>query len=722
MKKTARDRRKASLVTQFVTGVTALLVLSAAAFLVFFNLIARKAFLERLRREGATLARTVAAGSGYYVDFRLEDNLRDIAQSLLLNPSVDYVEFFDSQGKLLASSDPKARPRWLDGGKPPSDRFLFVVPVADTPAAARILDRAGIDSASALASATDTTLRRAGVAIADLQSFRRTAIAGRLRLVMNARDWLAVRQTLWTGGGILTVAVLLAGIILIVVAARVLIQPLIGIAKSAEEMASGNLALRIRTRQRNEVGVLADSFNTMAQGLAAIAGRIRQGQLQVRSAADAIRRDSEAVAQRAEAQNVIVDESSSSIEKFDTDTRGISERMEDLSASAEETGSSILEMAASLEEVSQHMDALHASVEDLSAAAVELAQSIAAIDGSVESVSAFAAETATSMTEIDASVRQVRETARTSATLSEDAAKDAEGGTEAVQETIQAMSAVRDAVRAGAGRMSSLGERSREIGKILSVIEEVAGETHLLALNAAILAAQSGEEGKGFAVVAAEIRALSERASAGAAEIADLLTGIQGEVGALSDSMKETLRRVEDGVTRSQGAGHRLGKILERSRQASGAAAEIARATAEQSEGSHRVATAIDRVREQIAQIAAATSQQRSGAQHMQSTVNSMRERSSSVRGALREQKNAGDSIAQAAESTLVRIREVLGSTERQRAESSRLVELISGVRRQSAENTDSAGAVGERVQELLGEIEALDREIERFRLEERSS
>jgi methyl-accepting chemotaxis protein len=357
----------------------------------------------------------------------------------------------------------------------------------------------------------------------------------------------------------------------------------------------------------------------------------------------------------------------------------------------------------------------------MSTAAVEMAQSISSIDRSVESLSAFAGETAASMTQIDASIRQVRESARTSAQLSEGAAQDAEGGQGAVMKTISAMSAVRDAVRADSSRMSSLGERSREVGKIVRMIEEVAGETHLLALNAAILAAQSGEEGKGFAVVAAEIRALSERASAGASEIGDLLSGIQNEVAALSDSMKESVRRVEDGVTRSQGAGERLAKILERSRLASEAAAEIARATAEQSDGSHRVATAIDRVREQISQIAAAMSQQKAGGRHVENAVTSMRERSASIKGALREQKNAGDSIAQAAEHTLARIREVLSSTERQKAESARLVELISGVRRQSAENTATAATVGTAIEELQSEIGALEREISRFRLADAS-
>lgn len=722
MDSSKRRGRTASLFREFVLGFSALLVVFSAVYLVFFIVISQRAFSERLRREGTSLAKTIAAGSGYYVDFRLEANLRDIAQSLLLNRSVDYVEFLDSDGKILAQSDPTRRPKSLTLGKgPDSEHLLFSAPVADTPADARILDRLGVTNRVALTGMSSAAIEAAGIPASGIDDFRRHAIVGTLSLLLNTQDWKQVKKTVLRGGILLTVVVLLLGVSLVAAALRVMIKPLAGIARSAEAMASGDLTRRIQTPHRNEIGVLAGAFNAMAEGLAGIALKIRAGQQRVREVADRIRQDSEAVADRAEAQNAIVDEASTSIEKSDADTRVISERMEDLSASAEETGSSILEMAASLEEVSHHMDALHASIEEMSTAAVEMAQSISSIDGTLETLTAFASETAASMTEMDASIRQVRETARKSVQLAEGANADAEGGQTAVVLTVTSISAVRDAVREGSSRMVALGERSREIGKILSMIEDVAGETHLLALNAAILAAQSGEEGKGFAVVAAEIRALSERASAGASEIGDLLSGIQKEIAALSDSMKESVRRVEDGVSRASSANERLSKILEGSRLASEAAAEIARATAEQSEGSHRVAAAIDRVREQVMQIASATSQQKAGSRHVENAVVSMRERSASITGALREQKNAGESIAQAAEHTLTRIREVLGSTERQRVESSRLVELIGGVRRQSGENAQSATAVGGAVKELAAEIDALERQIERFQLGEKT-
>src|SRR5579862_1550413 len=97
-----RPGRQASMTREIASGISVLLVLSSLAYLLFFSVIARRAFFERLKREGASMSKTVAAGSGYYVDFRLEANLRDISQSLLLNRSVDYVEFLDADGKLLA--------------------------------------------------------------------------------------------------------------------------------------------------------------------------------------------------------------------------------------------------------------------------------------------------------------------------------------------------------------------------------------------------------------------------------------------------------------------------------------------------------------------------------------------------------------------------------------------------------------------------------------------
>src|SRR5690242_17773577 len=189
MTTTTPSGRQASMTREIASGISVLLVVSSVAYLVFFSVIARRAFFERLKREGASLSKTIAAGSGYYVDFRLEANLRDIAQSLLLNHSVDYVEFLDADGKMLAQSDNSKRPAALGTSKPlPPGEFVFAAPVADTPADARVLDRLGVSSRTELAKLSEDALIAAGIARGDVENFRKSAIVGTLRLAMNSSD------------------------------------------------------------------------------------------------------------------------------------------------------------------------------------------------------------------------------------------------------------------------------------------------------------------------------------------------------------------------------------------------------------------------------------------------------------------------------------------------------------------------------------------------------
>ena len=99
----------------------------------------------------------------------------------------------------------------------------------------------------------------------------------------------------------------------------------------------------------------------------------------------------------------------------------------------------------------------------------------------------------------------------------------------AIEKTILRMNNIREAVEVSARVINKLGERSEHIGKILTVIDEVTKQTNLFALNAAILAAQAGEQGKGFAVVAGEIKNLADRTASSTKEIAQLITSVQTE-------------------------------------------------------------------------------------------------------------------------------------------------------------------------------------------------
>ncbi len=155
------------------------------------------------------------------------------------------------------------------------------------------------------------------------------------------------------------------------------------------------------------------------------------------------------------------------------------------------------------------------------------------------------------------------------------------GGT-AVSETIKGMQRIRATVQSTGKKIKGLGERSLEIGAIIEVINEIATQTNLLALNAAIEAARAGEQGKGFAVVADEVRKLAERAARATKDITGLIKGIQVETSEAVTVMEEGTREVEEGTKLADQAGAALREIEQIVKQTATLMTDITRAAADQ--------------------------------------------------------------------------------------------------------------------------------------------
>jgi methyl-accepting chemotaxis protein len=155
------------------------------------------------------------------------------------------------------------------------------------------------------------------------------------------------------------------------------------------------------------------------------------------------------------------------------------------------------------------------------------------------------------------------------------------GGT-AVTETIKGMQRIRATVQSTGKKIKGLGERSLEIGAIIEVINEIATQTNLLALNAAIEAARAGEQGRGFAVVADEVRKLAERAARSTKDITGLIKGIQVETSEAVTVMEEGTREVEEGTKLADQAGAALREIEQIVKQTASLMTDITRAAGDQ--------------------------------------------------------------------------------------------------------------------------------------------
>jgi methyl-accepting chemotaxis protein len=137
-------------------------------------------------------------------------------------------------------------------------------------------------------------------------------------------------------------------------------------------------------------------------------------------------------------------------------------------------------------------------------------------------------------------------------------------------------------VKDSAGTMESLGARGDQIGEIIGTIEDIADQTNLLALNAAIEAARAGEQGRGFAVVADEVRALAERTTKATKEIGEMIKGIQNETRLAVSVMVEGVREVETGTCEAEKSGDALKEILKQISVVSGQVSQIATAAEQQ--------------------------------------------------------------------------------------------------------------------------------------------
>ena len=239
---------------------------------------------------------------------------------------------------------------------------------------------------------------------------------------------------------------------------------------------------------------------------------------------------------------------------------------------------------------------LHEMVRSIAATAEHLASASEEISAgasqSVENARVQADQTqqvAVAMQEMSSTVHQVSEHSQKASESSHKAAQAARQGGEVVKQTLSTMGSIADSSRTVAARIAELGKSSEEIGKIVAVIDDLADQTNLLALNAAIEAARAGEQGRGFAVVADEVRKLAERTTKATQGIGSMIESIQTETKNAVQAIELGNRDVEAGVEKTSASGTALKEIIEVSEQVGDMIAQIATAATQQSSATEQV-------------------------------------------------------------------------------------------------------------------------------------
>ncbi len=478
------------------------------------------------------------------------------------------------------------------------------------------------------------------------------------------------------------------------------VQQIVGqipaIAEKASALSGGDLTQTIRARSRDEIGLLADAFNAMSDSLRKVLGNVQASSEAIGSAVHNISDNASRLLDSSEIQQRSVEETTSSMSELNSSIKDIARNTDTLHTSSTESASSVLELSSSIEEVLENVEMLSSAIEETTSSIEEMSASIKQVATNVDQLLKITDETATSIVEMDASTKQIEANATETFNIANRVMSDAKEGVSAVNITIEGMKQIREASNHVAETIGSFVQKVDDIGKILSVIEEVTAQTNLLALNAAIIASQSGEYGKSFAVVADEIKELSERTAASTKEIATIIRAVQTESIQAKESVVSGNATVEKGSELANKAGAVLMKISESSSQSSLMAGEIAKATKEQAKASKEVTDAITNITTMMVEIVKATQEQARGSEQITKAAEKMRSVSEQVKNSMEEQAKSSKFISQAIENISEMVNFINKATQEQAKTNEFVMASVSRIRSSSGENLSSVSQLSD--------------------------
>lgn len=237
-------------------------------------------------------------------------------------------------------------------------------------------------------------------------------------------------------------------------------------------------------------------------------------------------------------------------------------------------------------------EAVHATA----SAGNQISSSSEELAAGAQEQSSQAGDVAAAVEEMTMTILETSKNAENAAAAAKKAGEIAKTGGQVVKETIEGMKRIADGSKSSSDMVTKLGKSSEEIGEIIQVIDDIADQTNLLALNAAIEAARAGEQGRGFAVVADEVRKLAERTTKATKEIAAMIKQIQKDTGSAVESMTTGNLEVEKGRQLADKAGESLSEIIKSAEQVGDIVTQVAAASQQQSAAAEQISKNVEAI------------------------------------------------------------------------------------------------------------------------------
>jgi len=431
-------------------------------------------------------------------------------------------------------------------------------------------------------------------------------------------------------------------------------RPLKSLVRTSEALAVGDVEQQIDFRSSDEIGTLANAYSKVVdymKEMAAVSQRMAGGDL----SAEVRPRSEKDVLGNAFWQ--LTAQQRDLIGKVKAAAANVAEASKQLTKAAEQTAQATQQIASTIQQVARGASEQSTSLQQTAGSVDQLSRAIDQIAaGSQEQ--ARAVDEATSVVErVSAAIEAVSANAQQGSQHWDSTAESAIGGARKTHETVAGMDKIRRAMNLVSARVSDLGERSTEIGKIVATIDDIAAQTNLLALNAAIEAARAGEQGRGFAVVADEVRKLAERSSVATKEIADLVNGTQAGVREAVNAMQQGSSEVEAGYKLATDAGGSLDDILTRSQNVKRQVAEISTASQALKDLSREMVETIQKITRIVEENSAATEEMTASSSVVSRAVEA-------TAGVAEENSAASEEVSASVEEMSAQVQETLAAAQ----------------------------------------------------------
>src|ERR1051325_9629863 len=500
------------------------------------------------------------------------------------------------------------------------------------------------------------------------------------------------------------------------VLSRDITTPLHEMRRLAREMAQGNFDVAPQVFADDEVGQLADSLAETRSNLRGLLGRVGGSGATITDGVRVITDGTGLLLLRSLDHSELSQHSSLALENVRGGIRSVLGAAETVTDLTQDASSRALELQASAEEVARSMDYLFQSVEKTSSSTTEMNASMNEMSKRTDVLAGIGEEVLSFVSQMDSTAGELLATSRSTADIAQQVREDARGGGEAVNRTVEGINATHELTMSTAKTIDELQRSVGQISQILTVIEEVANRTNLLSLNAAIIAAQAGEQGAGFTVVADEIRELAERTRGSTKEIGTIIKAVQGGSRQAVQKMHEGVGKVTDNVRLAGDAASSLAKIVDSATRSYEMAMRITRALEEQTQASRRLHEVTSRMSDHISEINRATREQARGAQLMAQESERVRDIAAQVKNATQEQSTAGRGITTALEKIAADARAMRDLLERQLEETDRIADASRTMLDIAQKNDAMARDFNDTLQDLVRSGRDFESEVAHFR------